>query len=205
MVAPLGIGEQVRRQYELGRGVPALVAVDHDATGDARAVALGYAAADGHARAAVFETTFAEETETDLFAEQAVLCGGLNHLITAAFDTLVEAGYPEELAYFSCLHEVQLIAELIQRRGIAGMRRSISSTAAYGDYTRGPRVIGEGSRQALAGLLEEIRDGRFARELDAEMKAGAPTLARGRKQAEDHRIETVGRRLRALMPWLGND
>jgi ketol-acid reductoisomerase len=205
MVAPLGIGEQVRRQYALGRGVPALVAVAQDASGAARTLALAYAAADGHGRAAVFETTFAQETETDLFAEQAVLCGGLNHLITAAFDTLVEAGYPEELAYFSCLHEVQLIADLVQRRGIAGMRRSISSTAAFGDYTRGPRVIGEASRRALAEMLAEIRDGRFARELAAEMQAGAPTLARGREKAEAHRIEAVGLRLRALMPWLERD
>lgn len=205
MVAPLGIGEQVRSQYARGRGVPALVAVSRDATGEGRGIALAYAAANGHGRAAVFETTFAAETETDLFAEQAVLCGGLNHLITAAFDTLVEAGYPEELAYFSCLHEVQLIAELIQRRGIAGMRRSISSTAAFGDYTRGPRVIGQASRAALGEMLEEIRDGRFAVELAEEMAAGAPTLAAGRRHAEAHRIEAVGRRLRALMPWLEED
>jgi ketol-acid reductoisomerase len=202
MVAPLGIGEHVRHQYELGRGVPALVAVASDATGGARGLGLAYAAANGHGRAAVFETTFAEETETDLFAEQAVLCGGLNHLITAGFDTLVEAGYPEELAYFSCLHEVQLIADLVQRRGIAGMRRSISSTAAYGDYTRGPRVVGEASRQAMAEILREIRSGAFAKELEAEMKAGRSTLERGREEAEAHAIEGVGRRLRALMPWL---
>ena len=202
MVAPLGIGEQVRRQYELGRGVPALLAVHQDASGRAAAVAGAYAAANGHARAAVFETTFSDETETDLFAEQAVLCGGLGQLITAAFETLTAAGYPEELAYFCCLHEVQLIAGLVQSRGIAGMRRSISSTAAYGDATRGPRVIGAESRQAMHDMLAEIRDGRFAAELSAEMAHGAPTLAAWRQAAEAHPIEAVGARLRALMPWL---
>jgi ketol-acid reductoisomerase len=202
MVAPLGIGEQVRRQYELGRGVPALLAVHQDASGRAAALAGGYAAANGHARAAVFETSFAEETETDLFAEQAVLCGGLGQLITAAFETLTEAGYAEELAYFCCLHEVKLMADMMHSRGIAGMRRSISSTAAYGDATRGPRVIGAQSRRAMRELLAEIRDGRFAAELDAEMAAGAPTLGAWRRAAEAHPIEAVGERLRALMPWL---
>lgn len=202
MVAPLGIGEQVRRQYELGRGVPALLAVHQDASGKAAAVAGAYAAANGHARAAVFETSFADETETDLFAEQAVLCGGLGQLITAAFETLTEAGYPEELAYFCCLHEVKLIADLVQSRGIAGMRRSISSTAAFGDATRGQRVIGPESRRAMHEMLAEIRDGRFATELAREMDAGAPTLATWRKAAEAHRLETVGERIRALMPWL---
>ena len=202
MVAPLGIGEQVRRQYELGRGVPALLAVHQDATGRAAALAGAYAAANGHARAAVFETSFAAETETDLFAEQAVLCGGLGQLITAAFETLTEAGYPEEVAYFCCLHEVKLIADLVQSRGIAGMRRSISSTAAFGDATRGPRVIGAESRRELRAMLAEIRDGRFAAELDAEMSAGAPTLAAWRAAAEAHPIEAVGERIRALMPWL---
>lgn len=203
MVAPLGIGEQVRHQYELGRGVPALLAVHQDASGQAAAVAGAYAAANGHARAAVFQTSFAEETETDLFAEQAVLCGGLGQLITAAFETLTEAGYPEEVAYFCCLHEVKLIADLVQSRGIAGMRRSISNTAAYGDATRGPRVVGPQSREAMRELLAEIRDGRFAAELDAEMAAGAPTLARWRAAAEAHPLEAVGERVRALMPWLG--
>jgi ketol-acid reductoisomerase len=202
MVAPLGIGEQVRRQYELGRGVPALLAVHQDASGAAADLAGGYAAACGHARAAVFRTTFADETETDLFAEQAVLCGGLGQLITAAFETLVDAGYPEELAYFCCLHEVKLIADLVQSRGIAGMRRSISSTAAFGDATRGPRVIGAQGRREMREMLAEIRDGRFAAELAAEMAAGAPTLASWRNAAERHRIEAVGARLRALMPWL---
>lgn len=205
MVAPLGIGEQVRHQYELGRGVPALLAVHQDASGQAAAVAGAYAAANGHARAAVFQTSFAEETETDLFAEQAVLCGGLGQLITAAFETLTAAGYPEEVAYFCCLHEVKLIADLVQSRGIAGMRRSISNTAAYGDATRGPRVVGPESREAMRQLLAEIRDGRFATELDAEMAAGAPTLERWRAAAQAHPLEAVGERVRALMPWLGKD
>ena len=202
MVAPLGIGEQVRRQYELGRGVPALLAVHQDASGRAAALAGGYAAANGHARAAVFGTNFATETETDLFAEQAVLCGGLGQLILAAFETLTDAGYPEEVAYFCCLHEVKLIADLVQSRGLAGMRRSISSTAAFGDATRGPRVIGAESRGELRALLGEIRDGTFAAELDAEMSAGGPTLAAWRAAAEAHPIQAVGERIRALMPWL---
>jgi ketol-acid reductoisomerase len=202
MVAPLGIGEQVRRQYELGRGVPALLAVHQDASGRAAALAGGYAAANGHARAAVFGTTFATETETDLFAEQAVLCGGLGQLILAAFETLTDAGYPEEVAYFCCLHEVKLIADLVQSRGLAGMRRSISSTAAFGDATRGPRVIGAESRRELRALLGEIRDGSFAAELDAEMTAGGPTLAAWRAAAAAHPIQAVGERVRALMPWL---
>jgi ketol-acid reductoisomerase len=205
MVAPLGIGEQVRRQYELGRGVPALLAVHQDASGEAAALAGAYAAANGHARAAVFATNFAAETETDLFAEQAVLCGGLGQLIIAAFETLTAAGYPEELAYFCCLHEVKLIADLVQSRGLAGMRRSISSTAAFGDATRGPRVIGAASRAAMQELLAEIRDGSFAAELAAEMAAGAPTLAAWRAAAEAHRLEQVGERMRALMPWLADE
>ncbi len=202
MVAPLGIGEQVRRQYELGRGVPALLAVHQDASGAAAAAAGAYAAANGHARAAVFETDFAAETETDLFAEQVVLCGGLGQLITAAFETLTEAGYPEELAYFCCLHEVKLIADLVQSRGIAGMRRSISSTAAFGDASRGARIIGPESRREMREMLAEVRDGSFASELEAEMAAGAPTLAAWRAAGEAHRLEAVGRRLRQLMPWL---
>lgn len=202
MVAPLGIGEQVRRQYELGRGVPALLAVHQDASGVAAALAGAYAAANGHARAAVFETSFAAETETDLFAEQAVLCGGLGQLITAAFETLTEAGYPEEIAYFCCLHEVKLIADLVQSRGLAGMRQSISSTAAFGDATRGTRVIGAESRGAMRAMLEEIRDGRFAGELETEMQAGAPTVRAWKAAAERHPLEAVGARVRALMPWL---
>jgi ketol-acid reductoisomerase len=156
----------------------------------------------GHGRAGIIETSFAEETETDLFAEQAVLCGGLTHLITAAFETLHEAGYPAELAYLSCLHEVKLIADMIHVRGIAGMRDSISSTAEFGDYSTGPRVINEQSRAAMRAMLAEIRDASFARALAAEARAGFPTLAEGRAAAAAHPIEEVGARLRGMMPWL---
>ena len=203
LVAPLGIGEQVRRQYEAGLGVPALVGVHQDASGQAMRLALAYAQANGHDRAAIMETTFAEETETDLFAEQAVLCGGINHLVTAAFETLVDAGYSPEAAYFCCLHEVKLIADLVHSRGIAGMRRSISTTAEFGDYTRGPRVINKASREAMRELLAGIKDGRFADELDNEIAAGRPVIKHGRKKAEKHEIEKVGTRLRSMMPWLG--
>ncbi|MDH3646192.1 MAG: ketol-acid reductoisomerase [Gammaproteobacteria bacterium] len=199
MVAPLGIGDQVRERYADGGGVPALLAVHHDATGDAAAIGASYAWANGHARAGIIETSFRDETETDLFAEQVVLCGGLTHLISNAFDTLVDAGYPEELAYFSCLHEVKLIADLIYRRGIAGMRESISSTAEYGDYTRGPRVIGAGSRLAMSEILNEIRNGSFSHELAGEFRDGMPVLKKGRAAARGHKIEQVGARLRDTM------
>ncbi|MGD8976091.1 MAG: ketol-acid reductoisomerase [Gammaproteobacteria bacterium] len=202
LVAPLGIGDQVRATYEAGTGTPALLAVHQDVSGEAHALGLAYAAANGHGRAGIIDTSFRDETVTDLFAEQAVLCGGLTHLISGAFDTLVEAGYPEELAYFSCLHEVKLIADMIHRRGIAGMRRSISSTAEFGDYTRGPRVINQASRKQMRKMLQEIEDGRFAAELDADAEAGFPTLAAGRAAAESHAIEAVGERLRAMLPWL---
>jgi len=205
MVAPLGIGEQVRRTYTAGGGVPALVAVSRDASGHAAPISLAYAKANGHGRAGIFETSFREETETDLFAEQAVLCGGLTHLIAAAYETLVDAGYPEELAYFGCLHEVKLIADLVHSRGIAGMRRSISSTAEYGDYSRGPRIINERTREEMRRMLAEIRDGAFDRELTAEARSGFPTIRRDRAAAESHSIEQVGARLRAMMPWLGGD
>jgi ketol-acid reductoisomerase len=202
MVAPLGIGDKVRATYEKGAGTPALLAIHADPAGDARTLGLSYAAANGHGRAGIIETSFSEETETDLFAEQAVLCGGLTHLITAAFDTLHEAGYPAELAYLSCLHEVKLMADMMHVRGIAGMRRSISSTAEYGDYRCGPRVINEASRSAMRDMLAEIRSGAFARDLTAEAGAGFPSLARGRAAAESHPIEAVGARLRSMMPWL---
>ena len=202
MVAPLGIGDKVRETYEKGAGTPALLAVHADLSGGALELGLAYAAAMGHGRAGVIETSFAEETETDLFAEQAVLCGGLTHLITAAFDTLREAGYPDELAYLSCLHEVKLMADMMHARGIAGMRHSISSTAEFGDYRAGPRVINEASREAMREMLAEIRDGRFARALSAEAAAGFPTLAAGRAAAAAHPLEAVGARLRAMMPWL---
>jgi len=204
MVAPLGIGEQVRQTYAEGNGVPALLAIHQDATGTARDRGLAYAALNGHGRAGVLPTTFADETETDLFAEQAVLCGGVTHLITAAFETLVEAGYSEELAYFGCLHELKLITDLVHSRGIAGMRRSISSTAEFGDYTRGPRVIGAESKAAMKDMLDDIRTGQFAAELTQEMQTGQPVLTAGREAAQAHRIETVGARLRAMMPWLAD-
>jgi ketol-acid reductoisomerase len=202
MVAPLGIGDQVRATFESGGGVPALLAVQQDATGGARALGLSYAWANGHGRAGIIETNFRDETETDLFAEQVVLCGGLTHLIEAAYETLVDAGYPAELAYFSCLHEVKLIADMVQTKGIVGMRRSISSTAEFGDYTRGPRVINDESKREMKALLEEIRNGRFADELDADARKGFPTLKQGRIRAGKHGIETVGARLRSMMPWL---
>lgn len=202
LVAPLGIGDQVRKQYAQGRGVPALFAIHHDASGHAQDKALAYAAAVGHGRAAIMETSFAEETETDLFAEQAVLSGGLTHLITAAYETLTEAGYSQEIAYFCCLHEVKLMADMIHARGIAGMRSSISTPAEYGDYTRGPRVIGAETKQAMRDMLAEIQDGRFSDELDREIAAGSPQLETGRRDAQAHTIESVGAELRALMPWL---
>jgi ketol-acid reductoisomerase len=202
MVAPLGIGDKVRDTYERGAGTPALLAVHADPRGDALQLGLSYAAANGHGRAGIIETSFSEETETDLFAEQAVLCGGLTHLITAAFDTLHEAGYPAELAYLSCLHEVKLMADMMHARGIAGMRRSISSTAEFGDYRCGPRIINASSRAAMRDMLAEIRSGEFARALAAEAEAGFPSLEAGRAAAEAHPIEAVGSRLRAMMPWL---
>ncbi|CAN5118768.1 ketol-acid reductoisomerase [soil metagenome] len=202
MVAPLGIGDQVRRTYVTGAGVPALVAVHRNASREALQLAIAYACANGHGRAGIFETSFHDETETDLFAEQAVLCGGVTHLVTAGFETLLEFGYPAELAYFSCLHELKLITDVMYERGIAGMRRSISSTAEYGDYTRGPRIINERSREEMTQILEEIRSGQFARELARELDGGGTTLERGREQARAHAIEEVGARMRALLPWL---
>lgn len=204
MVAPMGIGEQVREVYRRGAGVPALLAIHQDASGDARRIAQAYAKANGHGHAGVIETTFAEETETDLFAEQAVLCGGLNHLITAAFETLVEAGYQPEVAYFCCLHEVRFIADTIQRRGIASMRESISVVAEYGDYTRGPRIVGAESRAAMRAALDDIRSGRFTGELDAEIAGDGKTLETGREAARHHLIETAGARLRDRMRFMNN-
>lgn len=202
LVAPLGVGDQVRAQYIAGGGVPALVAVARDASGAARARALGYAKALGAGRAGVIESTVREEVETDLFAEQAVLCGGLTHLVSAAFDTLVEAGYTPEVAYFCCLHEVKLLADLMHARGIAGMRESISLTAEHGDYTRGPRVIGAASRGEMKKLLGEIQSGAYAEELAAEVAAGTPVVKAGRAEARAQLIEEVGARLRARMAWL---
>jgi ketol-acid reductoisomerase len=197
LVAPKGIGPMVRATYQAGGGVPALIAVHQDPTGDTRDVALAYAGALGCGRVAILETTFREETETDLFGEQAVLCGGLTELIRAGFDTLVGAGYPAELAYFECLHEVKLIADLIHQRGIAGMRAAISNTAAYGDLTRGRRVIGAAVRQAMTELLAEIQSGAFAREWLGEQAAGKPHLQALAVKDAAHPIEEVGRALRA--------
>ncbi len=202
LVAPKGIGPMVRAQYQAGGGVPALIAVHQDPAGDTRDVALAYAGGLGCGRTAILQTTFREETETDLFGEQAVLCGGLTELIRAGFDTLVSAGYPPELAYFECLHEVKLIADLIHQRGIAGMRAAISNTAAFGDVTRGRRVIGPATRQAMKEILAEVQSGAFADQWMAEYAAGKPTLKSRSEQDAAHPVEEVGRRLRALMPWL---
>ncbi|MCM8801372.1 MAG: ketol-acid reductoisomerase [Candidatus Omnitrophica bacterium] len=202
MVAPKGPGALVRRMYEEGKGVPSLVAVYQDASGDALRLALAYAKAIGATRAGVIQTTFEEETETDLFGEQAVLCGGVTELIKAGFDTLVEAGYQPEIAYFEVLHELKLITDLIQEFGIAGMRRRVSNTACYGDLTRGPRVIDQRVRRTMKKLLKEIKSGKFAREWIKENEAGRPNFNRLLQQADNHPIEEVGRRLREMMPWM---
>src|SRR5919204_1546584 len=203
MVAPKGPGHIVRRLFTEGYGTPALVAVAQDAGGNAFELALGYAAAIGATRAGVIETTFVEETESDLFGEQAVLCGGVTELIRLGFETLVDAGYQPEIAYYECLHELKLIVDLIYEGGLAGMRYSISDTAEFGDLTRGPRVIDDHVRENMRTLLAEIQDGTFAREMIAEEEAGRPNFTRLREQDADHQIEAVGRRLRAMMPWIG--
>ena len=201
MVAPKSPGHLVRSEYEAGRGVPGLVAVHQDASGHALADALAYAAGIGCARAGVIETSFREETETDLFGEQAVLCGGVTALVKAGFETLTEAGYRPEMAYFECLHELKLIVDLMYRGGLQFMRYSISDTAEYGDYTRGPRIVTEETRAEMRRILEEIRDGSFAREWLAENRAGRPRFERLRQADRDHEIERVGKVLRAMMPW----
>src|SRR3954453_17537283 len=202
MIAPKGPGHLVRRTYVEGGGVPALIAVAQDATGKAKELALSYAAAIGGARAGVLETTFAEETETDLFGEQAVLCGGLTSLVQAGFETLVDAGYQPEMAYFECLHEVKLIVDLMYEEGIAGMRYSISDTAEYGDVTRGPRVIGPEVKQAMAQILEDVQSGAFAREFIGENATGRTVINRLRARGSEHQIEVVGEKLRAMMPFV---
>ncbi|MGD0969151.1 MAG: ketol-acid reductoisomerase [Candidatus Aquilonibacter sp.] len=202
MVAPKGPGSLVRTEYEAGRGVPALVAVHQDPSGDTRAVALAYAAGIGAGRAGILETTFREETETDLFGEQAVLCGGLTSLITAGFETLTEAGYAPEMAYFECMHEMKLIVDLLYARGIEGMRDGISNTAQFGDYTRGPRVIGAESRAAMRAILSEIQSGAFAQEWVAEHAAGKPRFNDYKAKSDAHPIERIGTKLRSLMPWM---
>ncbi|SFM33906.1 ketol-acid reductoisomerase [Ectothiorhodospira mobilis] len=202
MVAPKGPGHLVRSTYTQGGGVPSLIAVHQDASGRAREVALSYASANGGGRAGVIETTFKDETETDLFGEQAVLCGGTSALVQAGFETLVEAGYPPEMAYFECLHELKLIVDLMYEGGVANMRYSISNTAEYGDVTRGPRVVTEQTKEEMRRILKEIQNGEFAREFILENTAGAPRLKASRRLAEAHELEQVGQRLRDMMPWI---
>lgn len=202
MIAPKGPGHLVRRTYTEGGGVPALIAVAQDATGQAKALAMSYAEAIGAARAGVIETTFPEETETDLFGEQVVLCGGLTSLIMAGYETLVEAGYQPEMAYFECLHEVKLIVDLMYEEGIAGMRFSISDTAEYGDVSRGPRIINADTKKEMKKILEEIQSGKFADEWIAESDSGRKRFAEMRNAGKNHPIERVGAQLRGMMPWI---
>jgi ketol-acid reductoisomerase len=201
MVAPKSPGHLVRSEYQAGRGVPGLIAVEQDASGAALADALAYAAGIGCTRAGVIETTFQEETETDLFGEQAVLCGGVTALVKAGFETLTAAGYRPEMAYFECLHELKLIVDLMYRGGLQFMRHSISDTAEYGDYTRGPRIITPETRAAMRRILDAIQDGSFAREWLDENRAGRHHFEQLRREDHDHPIEQVGSRLRAMMPW----
>jgi len=205
MVAPKGPGHLVRRQFAEGRGVPCLMAVHQEESGDARDLVLAYAKGIGGTRAGVIETTFKDECETDLFGEQAVLCGGLTELARAGFETLVGAGYDPRLAYFECLHELKLIVDLMYEQGIQGMRHSISNTAEYGDMTRGKRVITDETREAMGKLLADIQSGEFAREWIAENRAGAENFQRLREEAAGHQVEEVGRDLRAMMPWIQSD
>jgi ketol-acid reductoisomerase len=202
MVAPKGPGSLVRQLFEAGRGVPALLAVYQDATGKAKQLGLAYAKGLGCTRAGLLETTFAEETETDLFGEQTVLCGGVSALITAGFEVLVEAGYQPESAYLEVLHELKLIVDMIQEDGITGMRKRVSDTAEYGDMTRGPRVITEDVKDEMRDILEEIQSGEFAREWILENQAGRPVFRALERQGREHLIEEVGEQLRAMMPWL---
>jgi ketol-acid reductoisomerase len=205
MIAPKGPGHLVRSEYVKGRGVPCLLAVQQDPSGDTEKIGIAYGCAIGGGRAAIIGTTFREETETDLFGEQSVLCGGLTELIRAGYETLVEAGYAPEMAYFECLHEVKLIVDLIYEGGIRDMRYSISNTAEYGDMTRGKRVVSEATRAAMKQILADIQSGKFANEWIGEYRQGLPNFKRLRKEAEQHPIEEVGRQLRSFMPWLGSD
>jgi ketol-acid reductoisomerase len=205
MVAPKGPGHLVRRQYTEGAGVPGLVAVHQDASGNARALALAYARGIGCTRGGVIETTFKDETETDLFGEQSVLCGGVTELVRAGYETLTEAGYDPRLAYFECLHELKLIVDLMYEKGISGMRYSISNTAEYGDLTRGKRVIGEPTREAMKQILGEIQSGEFAKEWIAENQAGQENFQRMREEQKNHQVETVGKELRASMDWIDTE
>ena len=202
MVAPKGPGHTVRASYTQGGGVPSLIAVAQDASGQAKEIALSYACAIGAGRAGVIETSFREETETDLFGEQAVLCGGSAALVQAGFETLVEAGYAPEMAYFECLHELKLIVDLYYEGGIANMWYSVSNTAEYGGLTRGPRIVTDETRAEMKRILKEIQNGQFAREFVTENQAGAPSIKARRRLTAAHRLETVGGRLRGMMPWI---
>jgi ketol-acid reductoisomerase len=202
MIAPKGPGHLVRSTYTQGGGVPSLIAVHQNASGQAREIALSYASANGGGRAGVIETTFREETETDLFGEQAVLCGGLTSLAQAGFETLVEAGYAPEMAYFECLHELKLIVDLMYEGGIANMRYSISNTAEYGDLTRGPRIITDQTKAEMRKILKEIQTGEFAREFIMENQTGSATFKAKRRIARTHQLEQVGEKLRGMMPWI---
>jgi ketol-acid reductoisomerase len=205
LVAPKSPGHMVRREYAAGRGVPALVGVHQNASGHALDTALAYAAAIGCTRAGVLETSFAAETESDLFGEQAVLCGGVSELIKAGFETLVEGGYPPELAYFECLHELKLIVDLVYAGGLTGMRQGVSDTAEYGDYVSGPRVIGDAARKAMKDVLADIKSGAFAKQWIAESHGGAKEFQRLRERDRHHPIEETGKQLRARMAWLASD
>jgi ketol-acid reductoisomerase len=202
LVAPKGPGHLVRRQYQDGRGIPCLIAVHQDATGKAKQLGLAYARAIGGGRAGVLETTFKEETETDLFGEQVVLCGGASALVKAGFETLVEAGYQPESAYFECLHELKLIVDLMYEGGLAWMRHSISDTAEYGDYTRGPRIVTDETRNEMRRILKEIQSGQFAKEFILENQVGRPVFDKLREKEAEHPIETVGKKLRGMMSWI---
>jgi ketol-acid reductoisomerase len=202
MVAPKGPGHLVRAEYTKGSGVPCLIAIHQDSTKNTKEIALAYASAVGGGRAGIIETTFREETETDLFGEQVVLCGGVTALIQAGYETLVEAGYSPEMAYFECLHEVKLIVDLIYEGGISNMRYSISNTAQYGDLTRGPRIITEDTKKEMKKILGEIQDGKFANEWMVECRANKPVFNALTRKGEEHSIEDVGAKLRAMMPWL---
>jgi ketol-acid reductoisomerase len=202
MIAPKAPGHTVRSEFVHGGGIPDLIAIAQDASGTAKAIALSYASAIGGGRTAIIETTFREETETDLFGEQAVLCGGTTALVQAGFETLVEAGYAPEMAYFECLHELKLIVDLMYQGGIADMRYSISNTAEYGDVTRGPRIVNENTKAEMKKILGEIQSGQFAKEFLDEMHSGAKNLEALRKKGREHQIEEVGEKLRSMMPWI---
>lgn len=203
MIAPKAPGHTVRSEFVAGGGIPDLIAVANDFDGNSKQLALSYACAIGGGRSGIIETTFKDETETDLFGEQAVLCGGVTSLVKAGFETLVEAGYPEEMAYFECLHELKLIVDLIYEGGLANMRYSISNTAEYGDMVSGPRVINDESKKAMREILKDIQEGRFAKDFILEQKAGYARMNAERKNLSAHKIEKVGEKLRSMMPWIG--